>query len=97
MPEPKRMIMKLIIVFVIALFISCSSNSSKTLAEIHLGQMQAKFKADGGLSLGNIYTVIIDSCEYIYVSYGNASWGSHKGNCKYCAMRAGKFSADSLK
>jgi len=23
-----------------------------------------------------------DSCEYIYVSGGNAGWGTHKGNCK---------------
>ena len=25
---------------------------------------------------------IIDSCEYIVFHNGNASWGSHKGNCK---------------
>lgn len=31
--------------------------------------------------------VTIDSCEYIHIRGGNASWGSHKGNCKYCAKR----------
>jgi hypothetical protein len=34
------------------------------------------------------HIVIIDSCEYIFVQNGNASWGSHKGNCKFCAERA---------
>ena len=34
-------------------------------------------------SLPNIeYSIyIIDSCEYIVFHNGNASWGSHKGNC----------------
>jgi hypothetical protein len=30
---------------------------------------------------------VIDSCEYIYYDMGNASWGTHKGNCKYCKLR----------
>ena len=25
---------------------------------------------------------VIDSCEYIVLHNGSASWGSHKGNCK---------------
>lgn len=33
-------------------------------------------------------TIVVDSCEYLYVQNGNASWGSHKGNCKFCAERA---------
>ena len=28
-----------------------------------------------------------DSCEYIKLSNGKDSWGSHKGNCKYCKLR----------
>lgn len=32
----------------------------------------------------------IDSCEYIYVSNLDASWGSHKGNCKFCLQRSAK-------
>jgi hypothetical protein len=32
----------------------------------------------------------IDSCEYIYFPNGNASWGAHKGNCKFCAQRNSK-------
>ena len=26
----------------------------------------------------------IDGCEYIVRENGNATWGSHKGNCKQC-------------
>lgn len=33
-------------------------------------------------------TVVLDSCEYVYVTAGPASWGSHKGNCKFCAERS---------
>lgn len=34
------------------------------------------------------YLVItIDSCEYIYVPNGNASWGTHKGNCNRCLKK----------
>lgn len=35
-------------------------------------------------------TVVLDSCEYVYVTAGPASWGSHKGNCKFCAERSKK-------
>lgn len=39
---------------------------------------------DGGV---NVRIVVIDSCEYIKTDGGNATWGSHKGNCKFCAER----------
>ena len=29
-----------------------------------------------------VEVVSYDSCEYIVTGYGNARWGSHKGNCK---------------
>lgn len=28
-----------------------------------------------------ILMVVFDSCQYVYFQNGNASWGSHKGNC----------------
>lgn len=31
-----------------------------------------------------VQIITIDSCEYIYIAYGKSSWGSHKGNCKFC-------------
>jgi hypothetical protein len=30
----------------------------------------------------NYTTYTLEGCEYIVVGMGNASWGSHKGNCK---------------
>ena len=30
----------------------------------------------------NYSTYTLEGCEYIVVGMGNASWGSHKGNCK---------------
>lgn len=38
----------------------------------------------------NAHTKVVefDGCEYIvYGSGGTQEWGSHKGNCKYCADR----------
>ena len=31
--------------------------------------------------------VVIDSCEYIKVGSSTSTWGSHKGNCKFCTSR----------
>ena len=30
----------------------------------------------------------VDGCEYIKIEGGRYGWGSHKGNCKFCAERA---------
>jgi hypothetical protein len=35
----------------------------------------------------DVLIVVIDSCEYLRFSCGNATWGSHKGNCRFCAER----------
>lgn len=35
-------------------------------------------------------TLVIDSCEYLYIWTGDARGGgtlSHKGNCKFCIFR----------
>jgi len=32
--------------------------------------------------IGEFTILTIDSCEYIVFHNGNATWGSHKGNCK---------------
>ena len=50
-------------------------------------------KKDTGLKyMGRpIEIMTIDSCEYVFVSNGPASWGSHKGNCKWCKLRQDGF------
>lgn len=35
----------------------------------------------------NVETIIYDSCEYIRFPKGTSTWGSHKGNCKFCKER----------
>lgn len=49
-------------------------------------------KKDTGLKYyGNSIDVFeIDGCEYVHILNGNASWGAHKGNCKYCLARNAK-------
>lgn len=45
-----------------------------------------------GIIVGNyineIKIVEIDSCEYLWGDWGNATVLTHKGNCKYCAKRS---------
>lgn len=38
----------------------------------------------------NIQIVEIDSCEYLYSYNFNATWMTHKGNCKFCTKRSKK-------
>lgn len=33
------------------------------------------------LGNANIYIIRFRGCQYMYVSSGDASWGSHMGNC----------------
>lgn len=35
----------------------------------------------------NSHVLIYDSCEYIYFNIQGFTWGSHKGNCKFCVER----------
>lgn len=42
------------------------------------------------LEYSHIDLITIDSCEYIRINNGYRTWGSHKGNCKYCAERSKK-------
>lgn len=44
----------------------------------------------------NVEVIEVDGCEYIYISNGNASWGSHKGNCKFCAKKDENRKKDSI-
>ena len=37
--------------------------------------------------VSDLKLVNIDSCEYLYGEWGNATVLTHKGNCKYCTQR----------
>ncbi len=66
--------------------------STMLVAVIFCGCETTINKKDTGLKyMGQTIEIMtIDSCEYIYIPNGNASWGSHKGNCKFCAERSKK-------
>jgi hypothetical protein len=72
---------KILIIFM--LFFFACNNTQPDLPTVRLGPLENFFSgADCHYQI-----VEIDSCEYIYVMNSNASWGSHKGNCKFCAER----------
>ena len=69
------LVVTILLVMIILLFVSCIKERPNT--------KQMDFVMEGNSSYGNkATTIIIDSCEYVFVPFNNASWGSHKGNCK---------------
>lgn len=45
---------------------------------------------DGSSDTIPYYIVEADSCEYIKFNSAAATWGGHRGRCKYCAARNNK-------
>lgn len=70
------------VLLVVVFLIGCEKD--KTKSEVIKQEVKEEFYGQ------KIEIVVIDSCEYLYVSNGNASWGSHKGNCKFCLKRLAK-------
>lgn len=68
--------MKKMLIFITLLWLvfSCSDPNS-----VELKSKKTKYKFD---NLNRIEIVIIDSCEYLYGPWGNATVLTHKGNCK---------------
>jgi len=66
------------ILLVMCCFSSCSNSNVETkTTDIQVGSYSSKIKV-----------VEIDSCEYLWGDWGNATVLTHKGNCKYCAKRS---------
>ena len=70
------------VLLAVVFLIGCEKD--KTKSEVIKQEVKQEFYGQ------NIEIVVIDSCEYLYVSNGNASWGAHKGNCKFCLTRHAK-------
>lgn len=70
------------VLLAVVFLIGCEKN--KTKSEVVKEKVKQEFYGE------KIEIAVIDSCEYLYVSNGNASWGSHKGNCKFCLQRLAK-------
>ena len=68
--------------FFILLVMCCFSSCSKSNVEIKTTDIQV------GSYSSKIKVVEIDSCEYLWGDWGNATVLTHKGNCKYCAKRS---------
>lgn len=77
-----RNLAKLMLVAVFFSLTSCVDNTDKK--EATTKETQLLFYGQ------NVEVTIIDSCEYVYFPNGNASWGTHKGNCKFCLARSTK-------
>lgn len=67
-------------ILVIMVLSSCKGSNVKTET--------TTYRVDG---LIPVDVLTIDSCEYIRITSGNSTWGSHKGNCKFCLKRNKKF------
>lgn len=78
--------MKKIIAILIIIMINMIYSCGPSYEDVQREQLIDKNAVLG--DNGDFYSIIIiDSCEYIYENGGNASWGSHKGNCKFCKER----------
>ncbi len=82
---------KTIILLTIVTLCSCEKGSSVKESSVTASRRELDVKFN---SSADIELVEIDGCEYIYVPNGNASWGAHKGNCKYCEARKCKIKLD---
>jgi hypothetical protein len=69
----------LLIGAVMCCFSSCNLNES-------VKPKESGYKISGVIT--TIKVVEVDSCEYLYGDWGNATVLTHKGNCKYCAKRS---------
>jgi hypothetical protein len=54
--------------------------------ETNVESKETDFKIFGN----KIKVIEIDNCEYVFIENGQSSWGSHKGNCKFCTQRNSK-------
>lgn len=70
------------VLLAVVFLIGCKKD--KTKSEVIKQEVKQEFYGR------EIIIVVIDNCEYLYVSNGKASWGAHKGNCKFCLTRHAK-------
>lgn len=71
---------KQLAVVAIVLLSGCSNSPAEVKSPV---QAVPKDKID----MDCVVLVEIDSCEYLYGKWGNGTWVTHKGNCKYCKQR----------
>ncbi len=62
--------------------ILCSCN------EVNIPEKEDSFRVRNGYA--KLIIKEVDSCEYLYGEWGNATVLTHKGNCKFCTERSKK-------
>lgn len=72
-----------IIILLAAALSGCVNEKAKSETDILDSREWTEYKTYGHY----IEVVVIDSCEYLYSYNHNATWCTHKGNCKFCAAR----------
>ena len=80
--KTKTSILALTKAFFILLVMCCFSSCAESNVETKTTDIQV------GSYITKIKVVEIDSCEYLWGDWGNATVLTHKGNCKYCAKRS---------
>lgn len=65
----------LFLIFTSILVVITGCNNAQKLKEVHTSNVDS-------LPNANYSIYIIDSCEYVIFHNGNATWGSHKGDCE---------------
>jgi len=66
-----------------AVLLSCNGGKAQNEGDILDERKWSKYKTYGQY----IEVITIDSCEYLYSYNFNATWCTHKGNCKFCVAR----------
>jgi len=66
--------MKQLVIFSLLVMFGCASNNDQTKHTEH--------QIDWSYGHRTVEVITIDSCEYIYGPWGNATVLTHKGNCK---------------
>lgn len=69
--ELKKYKMKKLLFFIVICLYSCSDPNVKRNPKVYIEN-----------EWGNLEIVVVDSCEYLYGPWGNATVLTHKGNCK---------------
>jgi hypothetical protein len=70
--------MNKILILLLATMCSCEQEKQKS---------KETYPFSYHVGFGDLKLVNIDSCEYLYGEWGNATVLTHKGNCKYCTQR----------
>lgn len=71
------LLIAIVLVILAHLTSGCADDPTVTVAN----PITTKTRVGYGCTFGNIGEITYDGCQYMFVYWGNATWGAHKGNC----------------